>query len=326
MIQAHKSPSKDSTSPEVLQSRAQRITRFLLWSLVTVFFLLFFTLLKLPEDKLRNWIDGNIAVALAQRGISFSATNKSLSFLFGPTYVLQDATFNFPPPTPPTHLDELSVSPAIFPMVLGRYGGNGVIRNKEGKLSFSAAVRDFNKGLKGDFSFRSKKMDLGKTGILSGFTGLQISSANLDGDGALKGDFMVPNTLEGNIAVRLTPLIFDAQSIQGFSVPKLTISDGLVEFSAEKGKLLIKNFKLGKPGATGDDIQCNVSGEITLNRNWESSTLNLKINFSISENVKKSFILLDTLLTDFKQADGSYSLLLTGSVFAPIPAPAGGRS
>jgi hypothetical protein len=61
---------------------------------------------------------------------------------------------------------------------------------------------------------------------------------------------------------------------------------------------------------------------VVLGRNWQYSTLNLRADFSLSQNVIKSFVLIDALLSAGKKPDGSYSYTISGPLYSPTPTPA----
>jgi hypothetical protein len=97
-----------------------------------------------------------------------------------------------------------------------------------------------------------------------------------------------------------------------------------MDVEIDKAKVTIKTFQLGKASNTTDDVHATVSGDLTLGKQWESSNLNAKATFSVSDNVKKAFVLLDALLGSAKQPDGSYAYSLTGPISAINPLPLGG--
>ena len=105
----------------------------------------------------------------------------------------------------------------------------------------------------------------------------------------------------------------------GFNVPKLSISEGKVELFGRQGQGDDQDLPLGQAGSA-DDIQGSGSGDVILGRNWDASTLNAKINFKLSENILKAFVLIDALLGPGKQGDGS-SLLLPWQGLLPPPTP-----
>lgn len=312
------STSKIDDSSTITPSKAKRIMTAVGWTFLGLFCLIFFTLLKLPEDRLKNYIDGSISAVLAPRGISLTSTDSSLSFIFGLSYTMKDVTLNFPPPAAPAHIDRLQVSPSILPLIIGRMGGAFKIKNGDGTLNGSFSMKKTNFS----FSFRAKKFDLGKVGALPLAAKIQ-GSMILDGTGSLSGDMMSPVTLDGGTEIKLSKIVIDPQMVMGFSVPRLNVSEGTIDVAFDKAKAAIKTFRFGKQGNPSDDIQATITGDITLGKTWDASQLNVKTHFSLSPSILKAFSLLDAILGMGKQADESYAFNLNGPLLSPMPTPIG---
>ena len=186
-------------------------------------------------------------------------------------------------------------------------------------------------------SFKLKGVELGKFGSPPGGTpsapvdffnpnpmlilsNLKKSGA-INGTGSFSGDFRVPNTLDGDLHLDLSKVVIEQQSLAGFALPRMSVSEGKIEVATEKGKLLFKNVKLGK---AGDDLRATVTGDMVLGKSWDSSIVNAKVNFSLSEGVTKALVLVDALLAPGKQPDGSYTYTLAGALSGPpVPTPGG---
>jgi len=321
-IKKKKSPETSETSQsQVPLTPAKRLGRLAGWMSFGVACLIFFTLLKLPEDRIKAYIDGTISAALAKKQISFSTTEGRLSILFGISYTMKDITINFPPPHPPVHIDKIEVAPSLLSLIFSNYGGKLWLENGKGQLSASFSL----KNTLFSASYKASKLEIQKLGVLPFLAGVQVAGT-LDGNGSFSGDYANPTALEGEGALTFTQISTEPQSIAGFSIPPLSISDAVVEVKAEKGKAVIKTLRVGKPTPTKgkvDDIQAAVTGDVTLAKQLDNSQLNLKIHFTFSENILKSFVLLDTILGAGKQGDGSYSYTLTGPLMAPQPTPGG---
>ena len=195
------------------------------------------------------------------------------------------------------------------------------ITNGKGELNGSFSIKNTQFSL----SYKANKLELQKLGILPFVAGVQIA-ATVGGSGSFSGDSSNLSSLDGEAALTLTQINLEPQSIAGFSIPQLSVSDAVAEIKAEKGKAVIKTFRVGKasPSKSGiDDIQGAITGDITLAKQLEASQVNLKLHFTFSENILKSFVLLDALLGAGKQPDGSYSFTLTGPLMSPIPVPTG---
>ena len=291
------------------------------WTALALFSLTLFTLFKLPDDRIKDLIESNLKPVLRQNGITYTAADSSLSYLFGPSYILKDVRLTFLPtrPTDTTstgHIDKLVVSPSLFSFLMGRTAGSFLIESEEGSLSGSFS----SKPTKQSFSVRAKKFNLGKIGAIPPLLGIQ-GAAVLDGSASVAGDFAVPSSLEGDVDLQLSKAAISAQFISGFSIPPINLSEAVFRFSFASGKATVKTLSLGKPGNPAQDLQGIITGDAVLGKDWYAGNLNLKATFSISETLKKSFILIDAILGQGKQADGSYAYQLTGPIAAPVPNP-----
>ncbi|MFL5812361.1 MAG: type II secretion system protein GspN [Bdellovibrionia bacterium] len=303
-------------------SRLKRILKTLGWLSLGTFCLLFFTLLKLPEDKIRNYVQGMISSQLSSQGITLNANQSSLSIGFGVSYTMKDITLSFPPPQEPIHIDQVSVSPSILSAFLGKMGATIEVENKGGTLhaSFSTPMNGPNGPV--SFSFNCSNLDLGSLGVLPAMANVR-GSAVANGEGHIDGDTSLPTTLNGKFKLDLSKIVIDQQTLFGFSIPRLTVSEGKGDIDVNGGKALIKTLRLGKPGSTTDDIRANVTGDVVIGKNLPYSTLNIKTDFSLSQNVLKAFVLLDAILGPAKKADGSYSYTINGPLNSPNVVPMG---
>ena len=129
-----------------------------------------------------------------------------------------------------------------------------------------------------------------------------------------------------DLELKLAKIRIDQQPVYGFPVPEINMAKGTVNLAAGEGKVRIKELNLGelKDGAPvpGDDLAARIGGKIALGKQWESSTLDLKVDLGLSERILKAFALVDTFLRPGKKPDGSYSYQLTGQILAPVPMPA----
>jgi type II secretion system protein N len=283
--------------------------------------LILFTLIKIPREPLKNNLDAAIAQALAPHGASLSAQQTDLSFFLTPSYDLKRITLSLPPPSRPVQIEELKISALFWPLFLARVGAQVQVTANGGHLNSSLATRGSHLWV----SFQADQLDLGKLGALPLLAGIQ-GTATLQGTGALSGDAQNLASLDGELKLQLAKLTLDPQSIEGFALPQLNIAEASAHVTVSDGKAMIHSLKLGKTAT--DDIQATISGEITLGKTVDLSSLNLKTKFSFSENLLKSFLLLDTLLGAGKQTDGSYAFQLTGTFANPISlpvSPAGGH-
>lgn len=286
------------------------------WVSFALFCLIFFTLIKLPQDRIKAYVLGNINASLADQGITYTAKDTTISYLFGIKLNLQQVTLTLPPPIPKLTLDEVNVSPSILSLLIGKYKAHIEIKNQKTLLDGTFSV----KGSQLHTSFQAEEIDLGKLGVFTLAAGIH-GSAMLSGSGDISLNLADYSSTEGSLSVRLKNLGLEPQTLFGFSVPKISISEAIAYFESANGKLLIKEFKLGKSGNKEEDLHGSLTGTLTLAKRLESSQMDLKTNFGFSENVMKSFILFETLLGAGKQSDGTYSYNLKGPLLAPVPTP-----
>lgn len=302
------------------QSRARHIVRVLGLSAFTLGTLFFFTVLKLPEDRLKNFIQGTLSAELGAKGISLSSGKSSLSMGLGLSYVMKDVTLQPPPPQSPIRLERVSFSPSILSLILGRIGGSLVIDQGNSHLSCDVSKSNSRYSI----SYRAQSLDLGKLGLFALAANIK-GTALAEGKGSLSFDESNLATLKGNASLNLSKLILEPQTVMGFNIPRIQVSEGKLEATFDNSKGKIQALKLGKPGNPADDIIAQMTGDLTLGRRWESSLLNTKVQFTLSQNILKSFILLDAILGNGKQADGSYAFNLTGPIEAPVSTPVSSR-
>ncbi len=303
------------------QPRAQRILRSMGWTGFFFVLLLLFTLIKLPEIRLKNYVQGTLSSLLASKGISVSAASTEISFLFGISYTMKDVTLVLPPPDSPVKVERIEVSPSIFPMILGKIAGTVKIEQGSGFLKASVSTSAAS-GPKNEMSlsFRAKDFNLGRLALLQILAGLR-GGMNISGDGSFSGDLNQPSSWNGDIKAELSKIALEQQSMMGFNLPPIRVAEGHIELGASSGKATIKTLRLGKPGGN-DDLTATVTGDIALGKTWDSSMVNLKTKFSISAAAMKSLSLLDMILQAGKQPDGSYAYNLAGPIGAPAATPA----
>lgn len=308
--------TQPSETPEGSAPSSKKALQFFGWGLFALISLLFFTILKLPEERIKGYIDQTLSTLLAPRGMTLQSEDSQLSLIFGPEYIMKKVTLTSSPPTQSVKLDELTLSPALLPIFIGKWGGTAQLKQGQGSLKISGSLRDHQSFIQLD----GKQMNLGSSGLLPLALGVQASGI-FEGQGKMNLDLEDLTSLEGHLQGQLTQVSLDSQIIAGFRIPKLTLSEARFDLKAEKSKLFISSIKLGQPGHAQDDIQAQISGEVTLGKTLESSTLNLKVKFSLSENVLRSFVILDAILGSGKQPDGSYQFTLKGPALSPIPTP-----
>lgn len=311
-------------------NKIKMLVKFLFWSVVAVICLAFFTIAKLPDAKVRNVIQSYLSIELGRYGITLSAQETSFSLLFGCRYKMMKVRLYFPPPAKEILLDEIIVSPSFMTLLEGKLGGTLKIAQDKGAVTISAAGRKTSMDIGLDFdNFDLSKIQIGS--IISLFTGssgtnqmpgesepLKLSGF-VNGSGKVSIDTLDLKTLNGEIALSLKNISNEPQKLYGFLIPQMTVSEGQIGITAQKGKVDFKSVRLGKTGSATDDLQLTTSGNLTLEKTWRESKIALTLRFRFSEKSLKALPIpvRDGFLVGGKQSDGGYVFQLTGA--APYP-------
>jgi type II secretion system protein N len=236
-------------------------------------------------------------------------------------------------PTSSYYFDKITISPSFLALLTFKAGADVRLESGKGVADLSARLGKSSQSV----SFKLKDVILGAFGTQPGGAASAApvdffnpnpmtilsnlkKSGTLNGTGSFSGDFTVPNTLDGETHIDVSKLVIDQQTLAGFALPRMSISEGKIEVATEKGKLVFKNVKLGK---TGDDVRATLTGDMVLGKSWDTSLLNAKVNFGLSENVTKALVLVDALLAPGKQPDGTYTYTLGGMLSGPNATPGG---
>lgn len=289
---------------------------------ILFFALLFlFTMTKLPQAKITALLQGYVQSSLDPYGIYISDHGRELSIWKGLQYRLIQPTLELPDQSR-VELEEMVVSPKLLSLFTGKVGAvveiTQVLERTPAKTDLSRILIDGTiRGDLVDASINIEALDLGKFGILS-FAGGLKGGGQLEGNIHIDGHLADLPSLAGNIALKLKKIHLDEQNLFGFQLPTMNINDGTIDATIDRGKIIMKQVQIGRGN---DDLLINLSGDIGLNRNINSSTLNLRAVLGFSDKVKQSIPLLDSLMGIAKQDDGRYAYKLTGSFMAPFPMP-----
>lgn len=291
--------------------------RPLFWGLISAlffFFLILFTLTKLPETKMTSLVQGYMQKNLDPFGIYITDQGRSLSIWRGFQYRLEKPTFELSDGTK-IEGSELILQPSWSSLLKAKLGATVRFVQNSGELDVTVAGRGDSFSLAGNLS----QLSIAKLGLLS-YAGQIKGNGFLSGNIQIDGSVSDLQNLAGNILIQLKNLELDEQSIMGFQLNSMKVADGAIDIELKGGKALFKNVRLGKPGSA-DDLNAQVSGEVTLNRYLNSSALNLRAIFGLSENVKQKLSLIDSILGAARQKDGRYAYKIGGTLSAPFPMP-----
>ncbi|MBC7396929.1 MAG: type II secretion system protein GspN [Bdellovibrionales bacterium] len=307
-----------ASAPEtpVPEASGNKILKTLGLSALFIFLLVIFTLLKLPETRVTGLMQGQLQAQLDQYGIYISDRGRELSLWSGFRYKLDHPTLEFADQTR-VELDSLSVSPKFSSMIQGKMGINAEVRQGSAIINFDGTGRGDIVDAKIDLN----QVDIGRFGLLAYAAGLK-GSGTISGNIQVAGTLSDPTTLNGMIDLKLRSFKLDEQSLMGFQIPSMNISEGTIKLDIAGGKLLIKTFQLGK-GV--DDLVLNLSGDIVLNRYVNASQLNLKAVFALSDKVRQNLAILESIISGAKTSDGRYAYKISGTLAAPNPVPDAGK-
>ena len=307
------SPSSQP-SPAALDPAPQgsKLFRNIGLAFLFIFLLLIFTLLKLPQARVTGLMQGYLQVALDPYGIFLSDRGRELSTLHGLRYTLDHPTLEFADQTR-VELDSIVVSPKFLSLFQGKMGADAEVRQGPAVINLDASGSGDKINMKVDLT----QVDIGRFGLLSYAAGLK-GSGTVTGTIQVAGTLSDPATLNGAIDLKLKALKLDEQTLMGFQLPSMNISDGVIKIDITAGKLLLKTVQIGKGS---DDLVLSMTGDIALNRYLNSSTLNLKTIFSISDRVRQNLALLDAIISGAKTSDGRYGYRITGTFGSPFPNP-----
>lgn len=281
--------------------------------------LILFTLVKFPQSRVRDLIQGQINAALAPQGITLTMKESDLSVFLGLKYRLKGVQLTSPDWPAPMTFDEISVSPSLLGFLTGKTAAALSIKQGAGHIDADVTLR----GADYKAVFKIEKLSLTQMTALTSLTGLSISGT-LSGSGDIQGNNDNLGALVGSIKIDLANLGTEEARIQGFAIPKLSISSGTIQVDCGNGKANFKTANIGK-ALPADDIVATAKGGFTLGRRTHNSSLNIDITLALSDKVKTSLSAIDLLLGQMRRPDGSYAFNLNGGLAGGVTMnPVGG--
>ena len=277
-----------------------------------VLLVLILTVLKLPEARITGFIQGMVQSGLDPYGIYLTDRGRELSLLPAVRYSLDHPVLELPDQTR-IEFDELVVEPRLSSLLTGKAGVHAELRQGPSEIRIDAA----GKGENVDAEIHLENADLGKLGVLAFVAGIKGSGV-LTGDIKVNGSLTDLSTLNGSLELKLRKLKIEEQNLMGFQLPLIQVSEGDLNIEIKAGKLLMKNVQIGKGT---DDLRVQVTGDLALNRYLNASALNLRAVLGISEKVRQSLSLIESLMGSAKTPDGRYAYKLTGTLGVPMPQP-----
>jgi type II secretion system protein N len=270
------------------------------------------TVLKLPEARITGFIQGMVQSGLDPYGIYLTDRGRELSLFPAPLYRLEQPVLELPDQTR-VEFDELKVHPKLAGLLTGTPGVRAELKQGSSEISVNAA----GKGDRVDADVHLENADLGKLGLFAFAAGLR-GTAFLTGDIKIEGSLVDLSSLNGSVELKLRKLRLEEQNFMGFQLPMIQISEGDLNVEIKAGRLILKNVQIGKGM---DDLRVQVTGDLALNRFLNSSTMNLRAVLGLSDKLRQSLSILESLMGSAKTPDGRYAYKLTGTLGAPMPQP-----
>lgn len=300
-------------------SGTQRTMRTIFWVALFFFSLLFFTIFKLPDTRIKGHLNAFISKTLMQAGYTFTANESSLSVGLGIHYTLKGVTISprFQAQSI-VKIDTIELSPSLLSLLTGKISASIIAETGKGVLTGNFGVR----GSQGSLSAELKQVNLAQSPLALLLQGLQVSS-HINGTINVEGNLQDPRSLQGAVDLSLSKIDLDKQTVSGFPVPRTQISGAKINLVFNQGKVQIKNLTLGSMQNPGDDIAGKVEGDILIQQRLEASGLNLMSHFNVAPNYLQNseIFLVQSFIAPGKGSDGSYRFKIYGPLSAPSADP-----
>jgi type II secretion system protein N len=293
-----------------------KTNRFIIARRVIVFLtaLLLFSLIKLPDTKLKGHLNHFIFQTADRMGYLLSATNSDFRFGLGISYSLKDVTLSMKGSPGVLRLDSVQVSPSFLSLLTGKIGGSVEIQKGKGLISGNIGVR----GSRLIADLKIDSLNLSDSPLALYLSDFKIQS-RIDGKVTLEGPLDNPSAWNGEIQLKLGSIRAPAQTVMSFPIPEIKIDGGTIQLKLDKGVALIETFHLGTLNKTTDDIAAKITGEIVLKPRIEMSTLKLNAHFSFAPEYldKSELFLIQSFIASAKQPDGSFKYTINGPLYSP---------
>ena len=290
-----------------------KFIKFFKWFFLIGFLLVFFIWIQLPQIKINQYIQSEIKKAIAPYGIKFQAEDASLSLFFGVKYSMTNVELSFENRTQKIVLDEVMFYPSLLKSLFGYQAAKikWIQDDEDSSVYFSVKNQSFS------LELDLNNLNLRKLGVFSYLYNLQ-GDGSVSAEGDIYGNLTDFTQLNGDVYINLNKLSLKKQSVLGFSIPAVLVSTGRAQLVSTNGKLSVKDLGLG---GEKDDLFAKVTGDLNFSKRVRSSKLNLEAKFKFSDKIKKSFVLLNSLLRNALQKDGFYAYSIKGTLGSPRPSP-----
>jgi type II secretion system protein N len=304
--------NEDTSLIKYARKLPKRQYRFII---LTLFLTMTLSLLKIPSSIIHNWVKELTQDLLYQQGIELFCKDFRFSLLSGMTLEMRKGHVKMLK-TPDLHFyfDTMILKPSLFALLLGKRVIRLTLQEKETSVQINLThTKNLLKIFLQSQKVPLEKLPIALTGLDLNFKGL----LNTDIDVTMTN--MDPFKASGQVNLQVQEFLFEPQNILGFDIPLLKVKAVDIKTHLSNGKIQIDKAVLGGASQLKDsDITANITGFIQLIEPFDSSTIALSTQFSFSDHLMKSFIILDSLLAPAKKSDGSFGYKISGKFNNPI--------
>lgn len=275
--------------------------------LIGIAIFLIFLLVRFPFQNLKGLIFGKI---YKTTGVYILADDISPSLFGWPGLGMRNVSLTIPMGS--TELD-LECQKLIF-----RVGLSGLFPPTP---SYSLYMKRLKKG--GDLyvKFSQNKNGLKAAIESSQFNLAQLTSADTSPiatgianiDAAIQTNNANMSMTTGYATIEFQDLKFAAQNIQGIVLSEMKLGNVKGQLTAKNGIASVDNFQIGN---NNSDLQGNMTGEIKLDPDWDSSFMNLSLKLKVSDHYIRNpdSATIASFLNTFKIGENEYSIRLSSSM------------
>lgn len=301
------------------ESKAKKIGKIAIWTLFGLSFFVIFTAWRVADTRLKNLLESQVQNSVRQMGYQLTFDDSTFSVLAGFRYQLDRVQLRSIGMEEGIRLDSLRLSPSFSSLLSAKIGADFRLLRGAGDIDGTLSIR------KNDFRLKTglNSIDIGEVGLLQALARIQ-ARGKVSGSIDIQGETKNPGTWSGHAKIQAKGFQIEKQNLLGLDLPEaIQISEIELDGPVQQGRLQLKTARIGKPG---DDVNGNITGDVTLAANVYAGKMNINLKFALSRKVLDKLSFLDIMLSSAKQSDGSYAFQCVGSLgFPNCTAIAGGR-
>ncbi len=317
LLQSAKKPKPipGAVPPAPVNPKKKRALKKIAYAVIFLWAFLLFTVLKIPDSVVANFI-----LNALNQGTAYQWQAESAKLGFFPIPHLRISKLKMEPKMPgsggPIALDEIRLYPNPFSLI--PMGGRAALGG-----SFSADV--YGSTIKGSAAagnnpalrIEANSVDLAKI--------TPLSQGGYDLKGILSTIFIkfaIPGEriglADGELSLKGKNVVFDPAALQlNFPLPILNFGEADIHATASHGQVKIDKLKIGSPGK---DLEIKIaSGLIVLSDVLPNTRYELHLLIKPSNGIEKAVPGLMAMLSSMatKREDGFYAMKLAGTLAAP---------